>query len=228
MFPHPAGAAVTGKPALVNKGKSKVIFGWLWQPTNALPTLVNTFFSQKSLFARKFYLEILLMNPTLTRKWSLRLDIDSNIGVKISIFGPDEGTTTEGTSKNSEVLPSASLCEDDVAINSDNVLGRFITTYIVGNNERLRFIILQKQCWSRWAVLLLLYNLLDSVSMIFNVHNVISSLIILLPLLLWKTFHVLHGSVCFSVAWIVCSLFSFDKDREGSEKNTTMVTLTPL
>ena len=159
------------------------------------------------------------MNPwqsKLTRKWSFRLDIDSNIGVKISIFGPD--TTTEGTSKNnSEVLPSASLCEDDVAIDSNNMFGRFLTTYIVGNNERLRFIILQKQCWSRWAVILLFYNLLDSVSMIFNIHNVISSLIILLPLLVWKTSHVVHGTVCFSVAWIVCSLFSFDKDRKGSE-----------
>ena len=137
--------------------------------------------------------------------------------MKISIFGPDEGTTTEGTSKNSEALPSASLCEDDVAINPNNMFGRFITTYIVGNNERLRFIILQKQSWSRWAVILLFYNLLDSVSMIFNIHNVISSLIILLPLLVWKTFHVVHGTVCFSVAWIVCSLFSFDKDRKGSE-----------
>ena len=151
-----------------------------------------------------FHLNISLTKHAITRKWSLRLDIDSNIGVKISIFGPDEGTTTEGTSKNSEVLPSASLCEDDVALNSNNMLGRFITTYIVGNNERLRFIILQKQCWSRWAVILLFYNLLDSVSMIFNIHNVISSLIILLPLLLWKTLHVLHGSVCFAVAWIVC------------------------
>ena len=61
-------------------------------------------------------------------------------------------------------------------------------------------------------MILLLYNFLDSVSMVFNIHNVISSLIILLPLLIWKTPHVLHGCLSFLVAWLLCSIFSFDKD----------------
>ena len=81
-----------------------------------------------------------------------RLDIDSNIGVKISIFGPDE-TTTDGTSKISDILPSTSLCEDDVANGSQSKTWKFITNYIFGHNERLRFIVLQKQNCSRWGPL---------------------------------------------------------------------------
>lgn len=89
---------------------------------------------------------------------------------------------------------------------------KFIATFIVGNNERLRFLILQKQCWSRWALILLLYNFLDSVSMVFNIHNVISSLIILLPLLIWRPSHLVNGLASFLVGWLLCSAFSFDKD----------------
>ena len=141
-----------------------------------------------------------------------RVDIDSHIGVRISIFGPEDTTDNDITSEDKSELPSFSLCEDDVTNGPKNPTLRFISKYIVGNNEKLRFMILQKNVYSRWGPFLYLYSFLDSISSILNVHNVISAILFLAPLLIWHKKEALNGFTCFTLSWIFVSFFSFDHD----------------
>ena len=133
--------------------------------------------------------------------------------MRISIFGPDD-TTDELASKVSvsEHLPSASLCEEDVSYGSHYKTWRFLKTYITGHNERIRFVVLQKQCWSRWGPILLIYNFLDSISSILHIHNLISSLLILIALSITKSTNILYAFMCYTMAWIGSNVFTFDKE----------------
>ena len=141
-----------------------------------------------------------------------RVDIDSTIGVRISIFGPEENTDTDTASKDTSGLPSFSLCEDDVHNGPENPTLRFICKYIVGNNEKLRFMILQKNVYSRWGPFLFVHSFLDSITSILNVHNVISAILCLIPLLIWQKKKLLDGFICFTLSWIFVNFFSFDRD----------------
>ena len=132
-----------------------------------------------------------------------RVDIDSTIGVRISIFGPEEHTDNDTASKDTSGLPSFSLCEEDVHSGPENPTLRFICKYIVGNNEKLRFIILQKNVYSRWGPFLFVHSFLDSITSILNVHNVISAILFLIPLLIWQKKKLLDGFICFTLSWIV-------------------------
>ena len=103
--------------------------------------------------------------------------------MKISIFGPYEDDTSQELSKCDPTLPSASLCEEDVVDSSQNPPLKFLSSYIMGHNERLRFIMFQKQSFSRWGPLVMTYNFLDSVSSLYNVHNILSASLILISML---------------------------------------------
>ena len=133
--------------------------------------------------------------------------------MRISIFGPSDTNTDDGTRGDvSQNLPSESLCEDDVSDGSHNRAWKFLKTYIIGHNERLRFIVLQKQCWSRWGPILMIYSFLDSISSILNIHNLISSLLILTVLSWTKSTNVLYAFIFYFIAWIPVTLLSNDRE----------------
>ena len=132
--------------------------------------------------------------------------------MKISIFGPYEDDTSQELSKCDPTLPSASLCEEDVVDSSQNPPLKFLSSYIMGHNERLRFIMFQKQSFSRWGPLVMTYNFLDSVSSLYNVHNILSASLILISMLSMKTINTICAMMTFSIAWFFVSMFSFDRD----------------
>ena len=133
--------------------------------------------------------------------------------MKISIFGGyEEDDTTPELSKNDPTLPSASLCEEDVVDSSRHPPFKFLSTHVFGHNERLRFMMLQKQSLSRWGPLVMTYNFLDSVSSLYNVHNILSALLILISMLWMKTINTLYATMTFSIAWFLISMFTFDRD----------------
>lgn len=58
----------------------------------------------------------------------------------------------------------------------------------------------------------MIYNLLDATSMLLNIHNIFSALLILIALISVKSQNVLYAVVCYLIVFILTSLFGFEKD----------------
>ena len=91
-----------------------------------------------------------------------RIDIESAVGVKISIIGPP--TIASGTFPDTasvSTLPSRSLVESDVMPDHRHPVLRFFSRYVVGHNENMRFFITQKKALSRWALIIYVHSFLE-------------------------------------------------------------------
>ena len=58
----------------------------------------------------------------------------------------------------------------------------------------------------------MIYTFLDSITMLYNMHNIISAVMILISMLTMKTTNVFHALIFFSIGWIFITIFTFDRE----------------
>ena len=58
----------------------------------------------------------------------------------------------------------------------------------------------------------MIYTFLDSITMLYNMHNIISAVMILISMLTTKTTNVFHALIFFSIGWIFITIFTFDRE----------------
>ena len=128
-------------------------------------------------------------------------------GVKV-LFSPRQDTSDSTLS-----LPTGSLYESDVREEGElrGPIFKFLRLFILGQNEKLKFLMGQKTACGRWGPCLIILDFIYSVTGVFMGDNFISGLMILGLLIVLRPWSALISFISFFVSWLLLRLLHLPK-----------------